>query len=99
MRMKSLRRVQLALAMCLVLGGLVAFSGLLWRPLYEASSVDVILTPEELRDHKFVDVVQRTQQHTHERGESPLPVGLLGAMISIVALIGLVCLGNGARES
>jgi hypothetical protein len=51
----------------MILGGLIAICGFVWRPIYEAASVDVILTQEELRDPKLVEVVYRTHRENTQR--------------------------------
>ena len=74
---------------CLALGLLTAAADLLWPTTIDAVSVDVILTPDELRDPKLIDVVYRT--HRFNRGRRS-PVAILGLTTAATAAAGLFAL-------
>jgi hypothetical protein len=90
--------VRFALLAALALGGLIVLFSLVWIPVYQAASVDVILTPDELRDPKLSEVVYRTHRHNAPRqGLLVEPYRVLGALIVLSAAGGLIALRSISR--
>lgn len=102
-RSKSQRIVRASLVVTLALGSLTAILDVAWRPVYEAASVDGILTPEELRDKKLIEVVDRTHRYNDAHDEGRVPFFLLGALTATASLVGLVAWpsepAGGGKES
>ena len=78
---RSRNLVCLSLLTAMALGGLIILFSFVWIPAYQASSVDAILAPDELRDRKLIDVVYRTHRHNAARqGLLVEPYFVLGAV-------------------
>lgn len=86
---RALLRASLA-AVLLLGGGTVLFS-FVWVPAFQAASVDVILSPEELRDRKLIEVVYRTHRHDEGHQEAIIwPFRVMGITVVVAGVIGLV---------
>jgi len=77
-----------------------------WVPVYQAASVDVILTAEELRDRKLIEVVNRTHRNSASRPDpsSSGHTGCTGALTIVSATVRVArpspaCPGRSCRES
>jgi NADH:ubiquinone oxidoreductase subunit 5 (subunit L)/multisubunit Na+/H+ antiporter MnhA subunit len=81
----------IALVGAMLLGAIVVLCSFVWLPAYEAASVDVILSPGELREPKLVEVVHRTHKHNaHHEAVVLAPYAPLGIMIVAVAAAGMI---------
>lgn len=76
------------------LGCIVAVIGVAWLSAVAAASIDQVLSPEELRDSKLVDIVYRT----HERIDAGILTPYLfgGAATALCGIFGLLALRNAA---
>ena len=80
------------------LGGLIVFFSFAWVPVYQAHTVDAILTPDEVRDPKLIEVVNRTQRYNTPRlGNLVGPYRALGVLTLVAATVGLIALRDVPR--
>ena len=95
---RSRKLLRLTLFTALALGGLVVLFSFVWVPVYQASSVDVILTPDERSDRKLIEVVNRTHRYNATRHSILVgPYRVLGALTIASALVGLIALRDVPR--
>jgi len=90
--------VWFSLVAALALGGLIVLFAIVWVPVYQAASVDVILTPDELRDRKLIEVVYRTHRdNASQQGLLVWPYRVLGVLTVLNATGGLIALRGISR--
>jgi hypothetical protein len=95
---RSRNLVCLSLLAASALGGLVILFSFVGVPAYQASSVDAILAPDELRDRKLIEVVYRTHRHNAARQERLFaPYRVLGVLTVMSATGGLIALRGISR--
>jgi hypothetical protein len=91
-----IRAARTTLKVLIFLGLGLALLDPAWIDAGQAVSVDAILSPEELRDRKLIDVVYRT--HRHETGSFVLPHRAFGVATVVSAIVALVLLRDAAKR-